>query len=592
MLAPSGTLKSKSPLRELLETIDELMGQLAITLPNTGIGCYFFNSEITSSNCESGMFQYFKLQDLNTKIMKQLRDTLNDTDDRNGKPVTQLSEEIPMIQYDSPESFDDNRTCLNNVLVQMKKEFIFTARNNKRYNYKRVFLITDNDKPFDPSTSEGQSLKKNIRLLLDDLDNAKINVVPFFLNKQQSTFESSLYAELLFLNTPEGTNSPHGEEGDDALFAGKSIDPISIKDMRNRINSRKEVHRVQFQCSLEIGPGLTIAIKGYTVLTTEYARRANYMYTKSETPKTVQSYTKYYTADGSKMIQDKRAELVKAYKFGDEVICLSDQQLATIQNFEQDLETSCPKLKIIGFREINKAFQHQYHIRNAPFVYVNTRGSYANSFRAFSCLYQSTRELERAAIVWGSVRKGSPGSLYALVPSNYSSINSISNSVFPQGFFMIQLPFRDNIRRFPSKAAAVQVPEQFTQIAKKLFNAFELKKGYTPMEYKNPTLQWHYKILRDEALLEEIQKEEEEGIAKKANAIIKFDDTLSKVSKIQMILNEERLKMQKMNIEDKNLKTLLTKQAKRLLLVRTLNSQLSIMDDIKGSYLSKRSKSH
>lgn len=498
---PLPSLNGRTPLQEILSTISTTITELAISVPNTGLGLYFFHSKVTSEKCEPGLYQYFKLKPIDAAAMKQIQDDLEDGN---------------LAKKYQPS--DEPYPSISSVLLQTKKEYVFNARNAKRFSNKRVFLITNNDKPFDPTL--GSQTRKSLRILLGDLADFQINVVPFFLDGK-TPFDTSIYSEIFFLKL---------EDDDLDLTEAPPLTSFAIQDIQSRVETRKEVKRVNFSCELHISKDLVIEVKGFSFFSKTEPRKSIDVYTGGEVPRTVLKRSSYMTKDLSKTAQDTNKDLIRAYQLGSEVIFLSDEQLEQIRHFDGRPDG----LEIIGFKDIPESFDYGKSVSTCPFVYVNTRGKYINTFRVFSALFQSCRRLSRAALVWGSTRSNAFPSLYALVPSEYEGIKPPEYT--PQGFFLIALPFVDAIRQFPSYVEPNPTPESLVDAAEDFLKKFTLKRGYIPSNYTNASLQWHYKTLRDQALQtdvpEYVQKDPLEMSEEEMRQYLSFDDTIVRLSKL------------------------------------------------------------
>ncbi|GMM38276.1 ATP-dependent DNA helicase [Saccharomycopsis crataegensis] len=507
MYEPSEELQGEAPLREILKAINGVMADLAISLPTTGIGCYFFNSKNTTKGCKDGIYRYFSMKSVNVQVNKKINDDLSDTDPENKEGV-ELKEKFPMINYSTPAEFEKNRTSLNNVLYQIKSEFIFKTENAKRYNYKKVFFITHNDKPYDTTSPDAGDVKKSIKASLDDLYNAKINFVTFLLNKSHTeTFDKTQYSELIYLTSDNSSVKSEDQLREDGDYYGINVEAMSIKEINQRIHRRSEVKRVNFNCLLEIGKDLMIEVKGYSLFSEAEPKKPSVVYNKAEVPKTVLRASKFFTEGSAKAISDSKEDIISAYQFGDDLIYLNKKQISQIKCLDQENGEIRHegKLSIIGFRRISKTLNYQYNMGKSSFIHVETKGNYTNTFKVFSCLFQSCCQMDRAAIVWGVTRRDSYPNLYALVPSTYQGLSEgfVSNKHL-QGFFLIPLPYEDSIRGVPPSLKPIAIPDVLTDSATRWLNKFKLKDGYVPSNYSNPSLQWHYKVLRDEALLVDV----------------------------------------------------------------------------------------
>ena len=161
---PLKELDNKSQFMEILSSINDLIGELIITLPNTGIGIYFYNCQKTNKRFtkDCGLNRLFKLNDLNSFNMKILNDAIND--DING--ISLLKDKFPYIE-------EDQDGKLPAVLNTMLNEF----HNNKNYNNKKLIWFTNNDRPF-----KSDKTKHNLWKIINDYDEFRINITPFFLD--------------------------------------------------------------------------------------------------------------------------------------------------------------------------------------------------------------------------------------------------------------------------------------------------------------------------------------------------------------------------------------------------------------------------
>ncbi|ODV62324.1 ATP-dependent DNA helicase YKU70 [Ascoidea rubescens DSM 1968] len=587
-------LNGKSQLREILEALDILMENLAITMKGTGVGCYFFNCSKTSDNKRNGIYSLFSLSDLSVKNIKKLHDILEDTpiqSNNNGDdnifdlenpdllndPLYKL---FPLIKYSNEKEFESKKTGLNEVFAQMNSEFMNTK--SRKYNNKKIFFFTDNDKPFDPNSENGQSLKRKIRTIKLDLNSEYINIVNFFIGSKEKAFNPNLYNEILFIKHTKDPFSISKKKDESKRFNNFIFDAPNTKhtasnDIKSKVLRKKEVKRVLFQCPLEIGPNLIISVKGFGLYSREAPKKPENFYSKSQILKKVNNSFKYIDQISGKEI-NKTSCIVKCYKFGEELIILNKNQLEKINNFENfenesnennknnknnkgdsndenHIKYSKPWLRIIGFKKIQDAFNPQYNFGKSSFIAPNPEGSFTNSFRAFSSLYQSMIKTKRAAIIWGYLKKNSSPALFALIPSkNYEfekiRLNKRNKQVkrkeglyFPEGLFLMPLPFKDCIRRIPEHVMSVEVDENLLALTKGILGRFELWNAYKPNDFSNPSLLWHYKVLRDEVLQTEIDPDSDvskaweiEDYEKRKNLLSNFDKTLERVSKIRELI--------------------------------------------------------
>lgn len=574
----------KSPLQEHLEIMLFLMEESVILNPNSAFACYFYNCKKTSENCEKNMYQYFPLNPISIEIMKQIQDDLDQLNQAENR-FEFLREKFPIVSENSEKSY------FSDVLIQMKKELIFNEKNFKRYTNKRIFLITDNDDPYNGQTGTAlQGLRRNFRLLAADLSNAKINIFPFFLNKSEKVFDSSGYYDILYMNEIhefdpmdmiEGSADREDADKSSELHSHspfeRSYSPLAVSDLKKLIIMKTKLRRVHFLCEFQIGKGIVIDVKGFSLFRRVTPKKTIATYTDGEMVRPTVSKMQYATKDGTPV--NAKSDIIRAYIFGDQAIRFSAEQIVQMRNFDKDPNDDPPLfsgLKIIGFRTITKAFRYQYSAETLHFLTVANFNSYSNAFRAFSALYQSCRKLGKAAIVWGSPRVGVYANLYALIPTSYPGFSDTTSLGNPQGFYMFKLPFQDRIRGIPKHIKSGVSNEQLKKAFKSCLEGFVLKNGYVPSEYESPTLRWHYKVLNQDALLIEPEFDAEDVENEKdAEKYFSLDITSKKLSNIYIKMEQQRNVYNKMIENEIEVDQESAKKLRKFLFARELKRLVS-----------------
>lgn len=501
----------KSNLLEIFEALQESMAHSVITLPNTGYGCYLFNSAVTSKGCKEGIQRLFSLTDLNYKNMKVIQDILEEnmeTSDES-RPFIPLEERFKLFEGEREEN------ALYEVLVTLQDEFLIKKDYQKQYNNKKVFLFTDNDKPI-----EGERVQQRnvLRRLFNDLDDAYINITPFFVSTEFKPFNSQLYSELLLIN--------QGKEGDDdhdMIFDGPNTKPIDAVLIKQRVLRRKEIKRIQFQCPLIFSDDLTVGIKGYSIYSHEKSTRTKFIYESEDARKNVYTRRRFVNEDTGAEYE----KTVKIYKFGtsdDDYVQLSDEQMDLLNKYDDKYDSF---LRLLGFKNELAGLKFHYNTSKIPFI-IPDEDIYDGSTRTLSALFQGLHKLKKVAILFGKLRKGAQPSIFAL---------QASSSPFPEGFMLIRLPFLDDIRKFPAGYEYYNEPSpELKLVTKRILKTLKLKNGYQPTEFKNPTLQLHFRVLHDFLLQVEQDTQVDEEKVK-----LDQDDTLKKIHQVRHRVEQSQL---------------------------------------------------
>jgi len=608
---PLKELDNKSQFMEILSSINELVSELIITLPNTGIGIYFYNCKKTNKKFtkDCGLNRLFKLNDLNSFNMKMLNDAIND--DMNG--ISLLKNKFPYIE----EEHNDDK--LPAVLNTMLNEF----HNNKNYNNKKLIWFTNNDRPF-----KSEKTKHILWKIINDYDEFRINITPFFLDSytdekqsKKREFNPNLYQEI-FLNTNYLNNQKRNDKDNDVekhtniksefvsgnvndlVFDGISSKTAKFKDttlstqIKSIIFRLREIKRILFSCDLVLGDGKGVSgkfgcsVKGYTIYNHEKLKKFNKIYNSGEELKIVHTSSRLLNdrtgeeikveTKNTKSVTERNedANIRKGFPIGnDNILYLNSKQTNFLKNYAFDHNTANesgteedqngeeddlhndnedmddhsfskpPYLKLLGFRSLS-TFQPHYNSSAPIFVTpdindglktASAEGGYKNSFKTFSSLYQSCIKLQKYGILFGCLKKNSMPNLYALYPTKATNSNK-SGLNFPEGFFLIRLPWLDDVRSLPEYSFVNEaylndflgesVPSEILLNFKHIISQFFLKE-YKPLDFPNPSINYFYKIINNELLQEELSSE--------SKSIENNDITTQKLIELRGYLQKEEI---------------------------------------------------
>lgn len=380
---------------------------------------------------------------------------------------------------------------LMDVFFDMNRHFINQAPN---FTSRRIIYITDEDTP---SSKEDDINKTRVRI--EDLSHLKVRIEPLLIHASpEKKFDSSKFYALVF---NEDT----------------SVDPVESIDIKQFINQRNVLNRSLFNVKMEIGAGLEIGVRGYLLFAeqkvTTTTRKA-WVYTGGEKPEIAKLNSKAVTVDSGRSVD--KSDLRKTFKFGDDYVPFTEEQLAQIRYFGE------PVIRILGFHsyaDFSELFIHS--IRSSMFVYP-TDEKLVGSIRAFSALYQSLKKKDKVALAWVILRKNAKPILSLLIPSTKDV----------EGLHMVFLPFADDIRQEPQTDLAV-APSSLVDATKKIFSRLLMPNGFESQRYPNPRLQWHYRVVRAMALQEEVPKVPEDKTTPKYRSIdTRVGDSIEEWNKV------------------------------------------------------------
>ncbi|CAI4048901.1 ATP-dependent DNA helicase YKU70 SKDI_13G4150 [Saccharomyces kudriavzevii IFO 1802] len=516
MFKESQELDYKSPLLEILESLNELMSQLVITRPGTAIGCYFYYC--SRDDAKQGIFEFSPLRDINATFMKRLNDLLEDLS----------SGRMTLYEYFNFQPTEKQRQMPLGVLFTfMLDTFLQDIPGQRQLSSKKVFLFTDNDIPQEAQDTDDRA---RLRSLTIDLFDNKVNFSTFFIGYANKSFDNEFYSDILQL----GSHTNKGV-GLNSEFDGPNTKPINAKYIKSKILRKKEIKRIMFQCPLMFGENedFTVGVKGYTMYSHEKAGvRYKLVYEHEDVRREAFSKRKFLNPMTG---EDVTSSTVKVYPYGDLDINFSENQNQIVMEAYTQKDAF---LRIIGFRSSSKAIHYFNNIEKSAFI-VPDEAKYEGSVRTLTSLFKTLRKKDKIAILWGKLKTNSHASLFVLSPSSIKEYN--------EGFYLYRVPFLDEIRKFPSLLSYDNGEkykldyENMKKITQNIMGYFNLKDGYNPSDFRNPSLQKHFKVLHDYLLQIETTPEGNETPDAKLNRIIHEDDSLRKLYHIRnKILDSEK----------------------------------------------------
>ena len=517
----------KSNLLTILEALEQSMAHSAITLPNTGYGLYMFNGKKTTEDLKPGIECVFPLRDLNVKSMKLLHDILSDS-------VSSNDVEAPYVPLDErfkPRTVvERSNNPLFELLTTLQHEFFAKREMQKQYTINKIFLFTDNDAPVQVNDVDQKNL---IRRICADLDDSRITITPFFLTSKEQPFSNELYSELMFL-PPLGDP----EDSSDAMFDGPSTKPIDVQDIASRIRRRKEIKRVQFQCPFIMRFGSTkevvVGVKGYSVISHEKAAPSKWLYEDEHGRKNV--YTLQRNIDETK--GGDFDQTIKGYPVGvnGDVIPVTKEQIEDLDKYDDEYATF---LRLIGTKDERSGIKSHYVTGRSTFL-TPSEDDYEGSTRTLSALYFSLRSQAKVAILFGKLRKGSQPFYYALQPAKRQLFPG-SKVHSPEGFYLHRLPYLDDLRQIPNAFETQPEPEEELKDASRLVLKDLMSFGdeYVPQDVKNPTLNQHYRTIREFKL--QVERPTKQEPASERDRAVANDDTLRDVDSVRKAIEASQL---------------------------------------------------
>ena len=159
-----------------------------------------------------------------------------------------------------------------------------------------------------------------------------------------------------------------------------------------------------------------------------------------------------------------------------------------------------PGLTLIGFKA-RESLDPALNLSPAVFVYpdeLETRGSIC----IFSALLKVMLEMQSVALCCYIPRSYASPRLVILTPQA-ESLDDRSLQIDPPGFYLINLPYSDDIRTLSIPEVETRPGEEAVEVLASVIDKLTLRGGFDPLQYENPALQKYYAGLRALALDQE-----------------------------------------------------------------------------------------
>lgn len=261
--------------------------------------------------------------------------------------------------------------------------------------------------------------------------------------------------------------------------AAKTIaagDGISLlQSLISSINSKAAARRALFTIPLELGPGMRIGVKGYSLVKRQEVVKSCWIWVGGDQLQVAVGATTTIAEETARTVV--QAEIRKAYVFGGEQIAFDEDEMKSLRYFGE------PAIRIIGFKP-KSLLPEWANSRTPTFIYPD-ESSYVGSSRVFSALHQKLLASQKFALAWTILRRNAMPVLAALLPGA-EKLDDSGEQCMPPGLWLIPLPYRDDIRQNP-ETPLVRAPAGLVDRMKDVMNLLRLPKdSYDPHKYPNP----------------------------------------------------------------------------------------------------------
>lgn len=483
------------PAIAALKTAYELMQQRIISNPKDMIGILLFGTERTKFSREAGdgasMGNHgyphcYLLNDLDipeANDVRRLKDLIEDEEE---------SREILVASKD--------QVSMSNMLFCANQIFTTRAPN---FSSRRLFIVTNEDNPH----AKSRDLQSAAIVRAKDLYDLGVTIELFPIVPAGQAFDfSRFYGDIIYdVDLLERRRTADVIEDDGLSLLRKLLSSVASK-----VSPRRTLFS---HVPLELGPGLRIGVKGYTMIKKQEVARSHYVHMGGEKAVIAQGKTTQVADATSRVV--KKTEIRHGYRFGGQQISFTTAEMAALRNFGE------PVIRLIGFRPLASLPIWAY-TKHATFIFPSEE-DFVGSTRTFAALHQSMLKKRLYGLMWFIARRNAGPVLAAMLASDTGSSNGEPDGTHPAGLWLIPLPFADDVRPDPEVLQSVpRASEALVEKMRIIVEQLQLPRGhYDPSKYNNPALQWHYRILQAMALEEELPEKAQDTTIPKYRQIDK-----------------------------------------------------------------------
>ncbi|RUS27445.1 SPOC like C-terminal domain-containing protein [Jimgerdemannia flammicorona] len=411
---------------------------------------------------------------------------------------------------------------------------------------KRIFLFTNEDNPHaanprlrDAATTRARDLNEvGIRIELFNIDrpDQRFDFDAFYKVQQSPILPpqphprsrlTQPFFSLLPQDIIERDEEENGDEEEESPTpSGPPESSRKLTELMVKVRRKEVRKRSLFRLPFQISEGLTMGVKGYTLLRHQLRGIFRQVYMKGERVREVTAVTSWICSDTTQYLLP--TDLKFYYPYGGEKVVFTKEELAEIKNFGD------PGFTLIGFKPTS-ALQIYHNLSHPLFIYPDEL-AYSGSTRVFAALLKKMLELDRIAICSMIRRINTAPRMVALLPQA-EVFGDDGGQEKPAGFHVITLPYADDIRDLPTKKTP-EADEEQIEAAKNMIEKLNIRGGYRPENYENPALQRHYASLQVIALEQDIDENVPDKTLPKVETIHKRVGKLVQVFKEKVWKNE------------------------------------------------------
>lgn len=472
--------RGKSPLHMALEVVLAVEKAKVLTGPNDSVGVLIYNVDSSRApaihlasgtrleNFRTGTILFQSMRQINAEEIKRIKNFIEDANEQlatqpsssehRSQPQS-ISVQFPPLPENEPVDMADVFECCNHAFRDLG-----TGPGHKLTGTKRVFLVTDNDKPerITPHHSKIKNLRDDprgpARIRFIDLNSFGVQVDPFFISRPGKAFDQDEYwNDVLYIKTePDDDDDDEavGEKARDRVALAQQDGMVKLEELMETQVYRTGMKRTLFRAPLKFGGKegeITIGIQGYAMVAP--VQKPTYKYYDFSRREAEEAKTKTIFTSAMTGAALDPSEIGYAYSFGksDVGTNLADNYWARLNSRDSEGEGSeeqgqhgsdgdrkaqgtirtritftdaeirefrtlnlDPQIKILGFQD-PKGLRFEDNVKHSTFIYPD-ENSFSGSTRTFAALLAACANRNRVAVALALLRRNAIPMFCCLIP--------------------------------------------------------------------------------------------------------------------------------------------------------------------------------
>lgn len=370
------------------------------------------------------------------------------------------------------------------------------AKTSKTHPNRRVFIFTNQDNPHADQDQLEQAKRRIedfttsgivLQLFAFDTRSHDFRLQPFYHLVQQQSGLLSDYGGVLGSVSSAGSLPAMDSR---VLESWKASSRLTT--MLERVRAKSREKRSLATLAMTLVPGVELALKVFMVAKAE--ERPKFVWLDPDTTAPVQPDTSWICQDIGCSL---RAPQIKTYlPYGGSKVILTKEERGLVRS------PFPPGITLLGFKA-RSSLKDWHNLTHSVFVFPDDKTIKGSTTTFMALLHQCLLQ-DKIAIVRYVARAISAPRLAAMLPQREVWENEIM--VQPSGFYLVQLPFADDIRDLEVNTQWEETKPTPSQVLSARKMVQTLNTEYDPDIFTNPDLNKFYNALEAYALEEQVDE--------------------------------------------------------------------------------------